>query len=508
MAGAHAGLLILLAVICGARAFSGLIGTRDYSHDAFMLLDGGWRMLNGQRPHIDFYSHLGFLTYAPTAIGLWLSRGTAWGFGYGQALVGFILGVWCYLLGRKRLTDLPFALICLAVVTIAVAPFAPGFSPMKTSPGMVYNRQGYALTALLLLEAFQNSRGGKPSDFWGGVSSGAVTALLFFLKITYFAVALFLLVALIPCRLQTPARWKGIAAGVLATVVVCASYFHFHLGPTFHDLMIIGGGKHIKIGWYIIDGIFRDGAVAAVLALSAALLLTVHKERTESAAVALGGLVMAFAGTVLVFGNYEQNGVPLVVFSAILILDRLNSHTLLREKEADFFHLSVQLLGSVLILAFFLAGAIGIGYAVSQRVLASHTLTAFKSPVLSGFTTGWEDDWYAALVNDGFPLVEKNKHPNDSLMSLDFTNPYSYALKMRPAYGGTTVFQYGTTFNDRFKPTPAFLIGSADLVMAPKKASDVSLDYSVPKLYGPYLESHFHLVGESRDWRLYRRNGE
>src|SRR5947209_18349739 len=64
-----------MILICAARALIGLKATSVFTHDAFMFLDGAWRMMNGQRPHIDFYSHLGVLTYAPTVLGLWLSRG-------------------------------------------------------------------------------------------------------------------------------------------------------------------------------------------------------------------------------------------------------------------------------------------------------------------------------------------------------------------------------------------------------------------------------------------------
>ena len=62
---------------------------RCYSHDAFMVLDGAWRMLNGQRPHLDFNSMIGPAAYLPTVVGFRLASNTSAGFGYGQALVGF-----------------------------------------------------------------------------------------------------------------------------------------------------------------------------------------------------------------------------------------------------------------------------------------------------------------------------------------------------------------------------------------------------------------------------------
>ncbi len=132
---ARAALLLIIAAICLIRAWIGLTGSSLFTHDAFMLFDGAWRMLNGQRPHIDFYSHVGVLTYVPTLVGMWISHGTAAGFGYGEALVGFLLGVWAYVLGRRRLSDAALALMCLGVVLMATATFSLGFVPLSLSPG-------------------------------------------------------------------------------------------------------------------------------------------------------------------------------------------------------------------------------------------------------------------------------------------------------------------------------------------------------------------------------------
>ena len=53
---------------------------------------------------------------------------------------------------------------------------------------------------------------------------------------------------------------------------------------------------------------------------------------------------------------------------------------------------------------------------------------------------------------------------------------------------------------------PEKLFGDEDLVMLPKTFTDDTQD-AVPRIYGPFLEAHFHLVGESAHWKLYRRLG-
>ena len=502
-------LFLVIFALCGLRAFTGLIGSRDFSHDAFMFFDGAWRMLSGQHPHIDFYSHVGFLTYLPTAAGLWLSHGTAWGFGYGQALVGLVLGVWTYFLCRDRLTDVPRALMCVAVVLIAVAPFAIGFSPLKVSPGMIYNRQGYALIALLLTEAFQAPLSRRQRyELRGGISSGVILALLLFLKITYFAIGLFLLVALLFCRSQERQRWTGIAIGFVSVSFICCAYFRFRMSSMLHDLLLVGGGKHIHIVWYIFDNILADAAIVITVAGVAALFLRGRGAIRPAKTIFLASVVIAIAGTALILSNYEQDGFPLTAFAAILFLNTVVLQAPVVHAGEDLFRVSVLLLGSVLVFNALLSGMLGIGFATAQRILLAHKLKRFDMPRTSGFTTGISDDWYVNLVNDGLTLVKKFRRPGDTIMSLDFTNPYSYGLGMKPAHGGTTVFQFGTTFSDESRPEPEFLFGAADLVAVPLKASDPTLDDNVPRIYGPYLKSHFHVVGETEYWELYRRNGE
>lgn len=49
-----ASLLLVVVVLCAARCFAALIASEDFTTDAFMIFNGAWRIINGQRPHIDF----------------------------------------------------------------------------------------------------------------------------------------------------------------------------------------------------------------------------------------------------------------------------------------------------------------------------------------------------------------------------------------------------------------------------------------------------------------------
>ena len=85
--------LICLLVICGGAAFVGAVPTRLCGHDDFFLLDNGWRIVCGQRPHLDFFSPWGPVMFLVVGMGLGLSNASANGIGYGDAIFGLVIGL-------------------------------------------------------------------------------------------------------------------------------------------------------------------------------------------------------------------------------------------------------------------------------------------------------------------------------------------------------------------------------------------------------------------------------
>lgn len=147
-------LLLLLATICAAVFALGVPRLVIYGHDVFVALDGAWRVLNGQRPQVDFFAQMGPVYYLLHAAGIALAGGDARGLGYGTAIVGIVLSAWSFLLLRGRMASIPCILACVTLVLLAVAPFPLGMEPWYTSFSMKHNRYGFALTGLVFLECF------------------------------------------------------------------------------------------------------------------------------------------------------------------------------------------------------------------------------------------------------------------------------------------------------------------------------------------------------------------
>jgi len=498
-------LAALLAGACLLRAYIGMEGIHIYTHDGFVFLDGAWRVLHGQRSNIDFFSDHGPFMYLETALGLKLAHGSPAGFGWMQGLMGAILGLWAFVLTSHRLAPVPRALFCSTIVFLAVAPYTPGEAITQTSVDIVYNRYGYCLIALAALEAvLERDRTSATAEAAGGFSTGFIAAWLLFLKISYFLWVCPLVLVLVPCRTQTLRRWIAMAAGFAAAFLPFFFYAGGSLMPMINDLRIVGAAKHVQWHWYVVEALYLSVAPLALFVFTAVALAAAEGARGRVILqIALAGFTALTGGYFLLLTNYQRNRMPLSAIAAILILHLVHSrpqvpaHSLLRTVAtlwgAWFILISVGLdCGGLL------AGVI---HKISARRDAR---TQFHSARLAGFSTF--EYGYVDFVNDGLHLVEQFRRPGDTIMSMDFSNPFSYTLAMPPARGGTTGLQFRTNFDDAHHPSPEWLLGGASLIIEPTIYSDGSLQSAMPRIYGPYLSAHYRPVGRSAQWKLYRRN--
>ena len=498
--------LVTLACLCLVRAYTGLSGIQVYSHDAFGTLDGAWRLLNGQTPHADFYTPLGPLIYLLTAFGLLLSHGGAEGFGYSQGAAGCLLGVWMYCLGGRRLGHLPLIVMCFTVVLLALNPTSVGEPPPSTSC-MAYNRYGYALVALLLVEALaQVKRVGKGDELRGGISTGAIVATLLFLKISYFIGAVFLFAALIPCRKQTRARWTGLFCGFGVIFLAFFAYLRFQLAPMWNDLQMVAGAKHLKVNWWIVHNLYLQVIFFGVFVWLATAFFRAGHQVPTARTIAISGVAVCLAGVFLLSTNFQFFDLPLNAIMAILVLKEVSAQPLANGSSV-LKRGGLLLCGSLLALGSISSDAIGLGFGAYQKYSwAESAHSSFNAPVLAQFRT--YERGYVDLVNDGLTLVNQYRRPDDTIMSLDFSNPFSYALGMKPAPGGAITLHYGVNFSEAHHPAAQQLFGQASLVIIPKEPTDKRLRLGIPLVYGPYLKAHFHLIGESAGWWLYRHGAE
>ena len=86
--GSHLTIAALLLVILCICLRTGIVPMRSYVDDMVFFADNAWRVLWGQRPHVDYSSGLGPVTYLISALGMKAAGGNLNGLGYGNAFAG------------------------------------------------------------------------------------------------------------------------------------------------------------------------------------------------------------------------------------------------------------------------------------------------------------------------------------------------------------------------------------------------------------------------------------
>jgi hypothetical protein len=512
------GAVVFISFLTAATA---PIHARLYGHDIFFLLDNGWRALHGQRVHLDYSSAWGPLTFLLIAGGLAISRASVAAIGYANAFVALAAGLWAAWLAAARSRSVTaIAYPCLVALLVA-APFALGDPPFATSHGMVYNRYGYALLSLIMIECFQPGSGSKSSArAWIEPHlTGCAASLLLFLKITFFLVALLFLAVSLLFWKPNKARVAGYAMGFIALTVVFLAYLRFDVSAMISDLLAAGAARSGSLGvrhdFASLASEIRPAVLIGILAVGCARLSAGFKT-TVYCVTAVAVLV---ADGMLCITNAQSSTFPLAaIFALVLLLSiepaLLSSAPRSSRTEAAFLVAIAGVVVAPLVLEQF--GGLAYGFVESRTNSNPSGVIRFESPRLrplvlydvaaadiDRYSNGRE---YVASVNDGMRLLAAHTSQQDKVATLDMFNPFAYALDREPIRGGIAAAAYRYTLDDNHHPSPARFFGDAAVVMVPKFPASPPIFFDgYQRIYQPAIESGFRLHAESARWKLYRR---
>jgi hypothetical protein len=178
-------LLAAWALMSPATLFS-----KAMTQDLLFNLDGAWRVYLGQVPHVDFHDASGRLSFLLTALGFHLVGPGPSAFLVNVAVMTAVLFAAAFIAAIRRLPMLPAVLFIIFTGLLALVPANIGDRPDQYTFAMSYNRYGwaaYGILALILFVPPQPSRRHPGLDL---AVAGVLLALMFYFKITYFAVGL------------------------------------------------------------------------------------------------------------------------------------------------------------------------------------------------------------------------------------------------------------------------------------------------------------------------------
>ena len=498
-----------LLLVSASAAFTGAVHTKIFGHDIFFLLDNAWRVLNGQRPHLDYTSAFGPLTFLITAAGLFLSGNSVNGVGYGSALLALVLGLWAYWLVRGRMVPAVSEIATVAVAALAASPFPLGLTPFDSSHAMVYNRYGYAILALILFDALLWVMAGKLEYDWrpAGISTGVALALLLFLKASYFVCGLLLLASLFVIRPFGAKRLTGIALGFAAVAFCFLAYLNFHWPAMLFDLRMAFGARTSQSG--LADVVWRCLVFAGTLLQVAVFGWAVNATHFTRAPQWRLPLLCAFifgVDVLVLSSNAQRAGLPLVAFTALILLNGV----LQRGVRAP----ALVAFGAVLFLPQFGSDLAGLAYGSWQKIRRTpDSVVRFQAPhlqplILYNSNTDPESNGasFTNYVNQGVVLLQKNGILGENILTMDMTNPFPYVLGTPPPRAGMASITYGITLDGQHHPTPERFFGNAGFVMVPKRpAHNLALWTAFYRLYEAHLHQQFVLTAENDAWWLWRK---
>ncbi len=215
------GILTALLVVLGAAALlKGGFYIGKHEGDTLHLMEIVFRMAEGQRPHLDFMTPIGGLSFLPIVLFVKLGFGIGHSILLAQVLVAvvFLPAVWWVSL--SRLTPGLAAIFGALVLVLALA-LVHGQAESHVSISMHYNRWAWAAAFVALMAAMLPPVHPK-APFADGLIIGVMATVRVMIKVTYFvAFAPVIVVALALTgqrRALVFATLTGLVLSVLLTI--------------------------------------------------------------------------------------------------------------------------------------------------------------------------------------------------------------------------------------------------------------------------------------------------
>ena len=503
--------------------------------DVFTLLDGGYRVLLGQRPHVDFYSPLGAFFLLVLAGGIKVG-GFASAFALVHAVLLIALVAWTWALLRSRTSAILAGVIPFWVGVLAVAPRSLGFPPPMITYSMQYNRWGWALLSIACIELFLPRRDGTV-HIGSGISTGLVAGLLLFLKPNYFAaIALAILVRLFVSKLD----WKwatGLVGGFLAVGAAGFWYLRFQFGAYLSDLHLLASVQTLRVR---VVSILRLSAanLPDLWFLGCAILIAVLSARRAGRSprrllqLAVPPVALAALGITTCSANYQILQIPLIYLAVFLLVEQVRR---IGGSWGTTAFLMVFLLGAGAtakpffddITTLLAAGApeatdpappdwpskLAAAALSDLRIEASQqdTPTEITRGGLRAGATEWREEAgeaypYVLWFNAGVSLLQDRVSAHPRVLVMDLSNPFSLALGLSPAWGDALFWHYERDFNLIHFPDASRVFGTVTDVMVPKAPIQRRTTTALRRIYAPVLARDFHIAAENDLWIRYERN--
>jgi len=525
-------LTIVAPILLGAAWLllaSPTVFSREMSWDLFFNLDGAWDLWNGQQLHVDVHDPLGIVTFGLTAIGFRITGIGPRAFLVGEVLYAVMMLAASLCIFPRRLPLAAAAIATLYVVLLVLVPVNLG-DPIETySFAMSYNRLGWSALALLFAVLFLEPRNEEGAWLDRGIAF-LLSALLFYLKITYFGVAMGAIAAALLLSPHIRGRVAGWIAVLVALGLVAAAPFN---AGYWRDILAALQSGAMRQDFATQVKNVATSKDTAIIAVELICLLCLRRagmswDRLASALFIIG------CGAVILSQNQQSDGIALYIVVALLLFDSARKAIEERMRwpalEGGLL-LAAVLIAPVIDVVSMMASLVGYhvkAAATDNYVVEDTNLRGFAVPpeqpnLIAQFSgprmapgllnaARLQHPRYeltqaeylrtvleaAGVVRDLMASSKTTRAPHVGL--LDTVNPVPFMLGLPPPRGRQLWF-------DRAFPWPPAeqFLRPLDYVLVPKFPADSSSMRGALRHYGDYLAHNFRRT-ETGSWIVFSRD--
>jgi hypothetical protein len=400
---------------------------------------------------------------------------------------------------------------------------------------MQYNRWGWALLSIAIIELFLPRRDGIVR-VRAGVSTGIVAGLLLFVKPNYLAAVMgAIVVRLLASRFDR--KWaSGLAGGFLAIAAAGFMYLRFNFGAFWGDLRMLGSVQTLSVRLGSISQLTMAN-IPDLFFLGCAVLIAATYARRAGASpgrvlrIAGPPVAVAAIGIVTCSANYQWLQIPLMYLAVFLLIEYVRRMKTSRELGAAAFLMLILIGAGATVGPFFedLTTLLGAGsHETDPQVrdwpgFASAALADMRveprpqelstESVLGGLRAGatrWsEQDGnaypYVLWFNAGAALLRDRISARTHVLVMDLSNPFSFALGLTPPKGDALFWHYQRVFDRSHFPEASRVFRDVTDVMVPKTPIQRQATKELQQIYGSVLARDFQKAGENDLWIRYER---
>jgi hypothetical protein len=490
----------------------------EMTWDLMFNLAGAWQLWFGHVPHIDFHEPVGTLTFLLTEAGFQLIGPSPKAVPVGMAIVAAVIFAIACLSAARRLTLLPGALFVVFVSLIVLRPANVGDHPNAYSFAMAYNRYGWSGLSVMALLLFEPPARRGLADIVEMVCAALILAALFYLKITYFAAGIAIVIVAFVASPHVRARWHGWGIVALAPVALVLLPFNW---PYLADLKAAAGAGIVRddAAFFFNDFAENAGEYAASFAAVGLAAWLWHRGQAPARLV-IATAFLLLMGLLLLSQDSQTHSVPLAVVVAFLFheqLRRLSTAPALR-LAVLVFPLAAIVSSATSLISY--QARLGEGYLrmVDKTNLSGLAVPMEPEGLLADVSAGGDRFLlfgrsrairpryelspyeYTETLMEAVALLEENGLAKGKIAVLDQVDPLPFMLGLEPPRGGNLWSGAGAP-----TPSPEDYLADADCVLIPKFTTNFAWTEQAKAAYGPYLVQHFPSRREGRSWTVLSR---